>query len=77
MSSFEYVSGDEVKLDDLVQVNRSFRRPLNGTVIQVYDPTKPSVPGGDNDFGYTVRLEDGNFLFAGSKDPKVRLVARS
>jgi hypothetical protein len=73
---FTYRTGEIVRLGDRVLVRRFLRRPLRATVVQIYDPLRPSPPKGDNDVGYHIQIENGTWGFVGSDDPSVIFVAR-
>jgi hypothetical protein len=75
-TGFTYCSGEQVRLGDRVAVRRFLRRPLQPKVVQIYDPTRPSPPGGDNDIGFHIKIEDGSWGFCGSGDPRLTLISR-
>lgn len=76
---FRYASGEEVQVGDRVRRRRLFRRPLEGVVAHMYDPTQPSPPRGNNDPGFTVKWDDpsdGWYWSGIMLDPKLELVSR-
>ena len=75
MKEIKYLSGEVVKVGDLVEIKRLIRRPLRGEVISVYDPLKPSPPKGENDYGVSIKLEDESF-FWGIPNKETILISR-
>jgi hypothetical protein len=52
-----------VEVGDQVEVRRLFIFCLKGVVVWVYDPSKPSPPRGDNDYGISIKLKDGSYYW--------------
>jgi hypothetical protein len=78
LTSFAYIpSGEAIRVGDHVAIRRWLRRPLTGTVIEVYDPSRPSIPHGDNPYAFSIRLENGDVLFFGQPSRRVQLIARA
>ena len=75
MEKVKYTDGQIVEIGDVVQIKRFIRAPLSGVVVSVYDPDKPSPPRGDNDYGCSIKLKDGTFLW-GVPNEKTILISR-
>lgn len=72
-----YENGEPIKIGDEVVVKRRFGRPP-GVVTHVYDPAKPSPPNSDNDYGVTVALASGEYVFTShNHDIQIILVGRA
>jgi hypothetical protein len=76
MPPLRYHNGDIIKQGDRVSLRRSLRPDLVGQVIYVYDPMKPFIPTGENEYGFSVRLADNRERWYGGEDASVRLLAR-
>jgi hypothetical protein len=77
---FRYATGEEIRVGDRVRRRRWLRRPLEGVVAHMYDPTQPSPPRGDNDPGFTIRWDDpskGWYWSGILLDSKLELIRRS
>lgn len=74
-----YETGEEVRLGDRVRLRRWIRSPLEGVVDFVHDPTKPAPPKGDNDVGFSVRLNDqrGWIWFGAKIHKRLELMSRA
>ena len=75
MKNIKYNDGQVVRMGDSVEVHRVLRKNVKGTVVAVYDPTKPSPPRGNNDYGVSIKLEDGTVLW-GVPNEKTKLLSR-
>ena len=75
MKAIEYSTGELVKVGDVVEIKKLFSS-VEGLVTSIYDPSKPSPPHGDNDYGVNIKLKDGSFLW-GVPDKKTKLVRRA
>jgi len=64
-----------IRVGDRVSVKRFLRRPLVGIVSHVHDRSLPIAPNGENDYGFTVTIDDDQFLWFGGVSPKVRLLS--
>ena len=51
---------ETICVGDVVEIPRFLRPPIRGVISSVYDPTKPSIPWGDNEIGFGVDLGDGS-----------------
>mgnify|MGYP003575479206 CR=1 FL=1 len=76
-TGFTYRTGEVVQLGDRIEVRRFLRRPRRGRVVKIYDPSRPSPPWGDNDFGYGIEVEDGTWGLANSDDPTITFIGRA
>lgn len=76
MKAITYSDGNLVKLGDLVVVKSAFGRERTGKVIYVYDPHHLSGPNGKNDYGISIRFENGNEIW-GVPDKNTTLLSRS
>lgn len=78
MPPFRYVQDDSLVLTgDQIRMKRWIRRDLVGTVVFVHDPTKPSPPNGDNDFGFTAQVGDVYYWIGGPPNESFELIERS
>ena len=65
MNAFLYGPGDPVQLSDIVEVERCkgllFKKCycVRGVVDHVFDHTKPMQIKGGNEYGVSIRVEDG------------------
>lgn len=75
MRQITYTDGQVVKQGDYVQVSLALFRKRHGKVVYVYDPSRPSGPNGDNDYGVSIRLDDGQELW-GVPEKNIKLVSR-
>ena len=75
---FRYLSGEEMKIGDRVELRLWFWKTEQGTVEHVYDPTKPSGLHSENAPGYAIQLEDGSVHWqpVGKYTRRLRLLAR-
>lgn len=73
---FEYSSGQPVAIGDVVRVHRLLRRPCTGIVTTVYNPELPSIPNGDNEFGFNVKISEREYLWCGHRNRALELVTR-
>ena len=76
VESIRYSDGQLVQVGDRVMVRRRLRRSLRGKVVFTYDPTKPVSPNGSNEYGVSIRLEDGTELW-GVPGNETSLIGRS
>ena len=78
MLPFRYVQDEAlVKVGDRMRMKRGIRRDLIGTVVFVHDTAKPSPPNGDNEYGFTVKVEDVFYWIGGQPDESFELLDRS
>jgi hypothetical protein len=75
MKAITYENGQLVMIGDTVEVASFLGGKKRGTVIYVYDPKEPSGPNGQNDFGISIRFDNGKELW-GIPDKKTKLLFR-
>ena len=70
-----WCSTDLVMVGDRVRISRKgwWRKPWEGVVCWVYDPSKEVTTRGDNDFGFEVQL-DNERGYVRIDEPSVRNV---
>ncbi|MES9904942.1 MAG: hypothetical protein ABW168_19985 [Sedimenticola sp.] len=76
MKPIKYVSGELVKVGDIVEVREYFWKKYRGCVVYVYDPEKPILPRGDNEYGISIRLDNGCELWGGDPGKEVTFLER-
>lgn len=69
-----YTDGKPVLVGDVVELS-SFLGEKTGEVIYVCDIEKPLGPNGKNDYGISIRFENGE-EFWGLPDKKTKLISR-
>ena len=69
-------TGEPIKVGDEVILHRTLRRNFRGKVVYVYDPSEPMNPKGENEYGFSVKLEGGREAWCGGADERISLVQR-
>jgi len=76
MDIIRYQKTDRImKKGDYIKIHRVLLKDLNGQVIHVYDPDLPILPRGENEYGFTVKLENGKHRwYSGQADDSIIFV---
>ena len=70
-------TSEQVRVGDKVLIRRRFRKPLSGIVTHVYDPSKPSPPRGENDYGVAIQIGDNKYCcILGQPPENIQLLER-
>lgn len=72
---FQYSQdGTKMRVGDRVRMKRWLRRNFEGVIVHVYDPDRPSPPNGDNEFGFTLQVDDCYYWIGGPPNHTFELV---
>ena len=74
MEKFKYVTGDEIRVGDKVEIKRFLRPPIKGEIFSVYDPEKPMTLKGSNEYSVTVKTTKGTWILIMTVTKQLRLI---